>query len=51
MTGADKLTAIDGSEAVIDTMWPSEKDALAIRIIENRKIAKFSPVQPYPTIK
>ena len=46
MTGADKLTAIDGSTAVIDNIWPSEKAALAIKIIEKRKIAKCSPVHP-----
>jgi hypothetical protein len=50
MTGAVNDTAMLGSDAIMDKMWPRENAAFAMIISENKNTAKFIPSQPSLTI-
>jgi hypothetical protein len=50
ITGAVSDTAMLGSDAIMDKMWPRENAAFAMIISENKNTTKFIPSQPNLTM-
>ncbi len=48
--GAVRDTAMLGSDAIMDKMWPKENAAFAMIILENTNTTKFIPPQPNLTM-